>query len=189
LASCAERLDEALGIVNDFLDISRLDSLQMQREMESVSVESVLHRSVDVVRPAANDKDVALEVTLHEGLPPLQAAPRRLQQALVNVISNAIRVTRPGGRVQIEVAGTESSVRIEIVDNGVGIPTEDLPHIFDDFYRGRNAEEAGAGLGLSIAKRIILGHGGRIWAESPVRPEADARGSRFVITLPGKASS
>lgn len=190
LERCSERISEALELVSNFLDMSRLEAGQMLHEMEVVSIENVVRKALDVVRPAAQDKGIALELDCPSSMPGIHAAALRLQQALVNVLSNAIKFTPAGGRVTLRLEDHEDHVRIEITDTGIGIPAEDVPYIFDDFYRGGNASEAaGTGLGLPVAKRIVIGHGGRIWAESPADPDMpEAKGSRFVIILPKRSS-
>jgi two-component system phosphate regulon sensor histidine kinase PhoR len=102
---------------------------------------------------------------------------------LNNLISNAINYTRDG-KVLVRVKEYEDEIAVEVIDTGIGIPPDELPKIFDDFFRGRNAGKKGTGLGLSISKRVIDAHGGKLWAESPC-PETGA-GSRFTFTLPKK---
>ncbi|MHB1004014.1 MAG: ATP-binding protein [Chloroflexota bacterium] len=190
LQRCSERINDCLELVSNFLDMSRLESGQTYSEMEIVSITNVVRRSVEIIRPTAHDKGIAVELDVPADAPGLHASALRLQQALVNVLSNAVKFTSTGGRVAVSLADNGDSVRIEITDSGIGIPADDIAYIFDDFYRGANAgESAGTGLGLPVAKRIVLAHGGRIWAESPVNPTADAKGSRFVITLPRRPSS
>lgn len=185
LVRCSERVTEALDLVSNFLDMSRLETGQMYNEMEVVSITNVVRRALDVARPTAQDKGVQLESDCPNDVPGIHAAALRLQQALVNLLSNAIKFTPAGGRVSLRLEDSAEQILIEIADTGIGIPAEDLPYIFDDFYRGGNAgEAAGTGLGLPVAKRIVLAHGGRIWAESGPDTGAGGSGSRFVITLP-----
>ena len=111
-----------------------------------------------------------------------------MQQALSNLLGNAIKFTQNGGKVTVRITEDDKGQKIvvEVMDNGPGIDGEELPRIFDDFYRGKDALIGGAGVGLSNTKRIIEAHGGRIWAESPY-PESE-KGARFTFTLPkGKA--
>jgi signal transduction histidine kinase len=103
---------------------------------------------------------------------------------MANLLDNAIRYT-PKGTVTIAVREQEKEIQVEVRDDGIGIPAEDLPKIFTDFFRGSNIEVKGTGLGLSIARRIVEAHGGRIWAESPC-PET-GKGCKFTFTLPKKA--
>ncbi|MCB1318576.1 MAG: histidine kinase, partial [Leptospiraceae bacterium] len=123
---------------------------------------------------------VALDIDPH--LPPLQADTRRLTQVLNNLIGNAIRYTSSAGNLTIKAQGQPHTILITLSDTGLGIAAEDLPHIFDRFYRAdhsRNRKTGGSGLGLAIAKQLVNLHGGHIWAES--QPN---RGTTFYITLP-----
>ncbi|MHB1414167.1 MAG: ATP-binding protein [Chloroflexota bacterium] len=190
LLRCSERIKEALDLISNFLDVSRLEAGQMYKELEIISFTNVVRRTLDVVRPAAQEKGVELEASVPDDLPGIQGAALRLQQVLVNLLSNAIKFTPSGGLVTLAVEDTGEWIRVEVVDTGVGVPPEDLPHVFEDFYRGSNVSDSmGTGLGLPIAKRIVTAHGGRIWAESPVQPAAETRGSRFVFELPRRSSS
>ena len=98
------------------------------------------------------------------------------------MLSNAIKFTPPGGVVTVKAKDDNEYIRVEVNDTGIGIPADELPKIFDEFYRGLDLTERGAGLGLSIARGIVEGHGGKIWATSPC-PGSD-KGSQFVVTLP-----
>jgi signal transduction histidine kinase len=101
-----------------------------------------------------------------------------------NLLSNAIKFTPERGEIKLKVS-QDGDIKAEVMDTGEGIEAEELPKIFDDFYRS-DKEKGGTGLGLSIVKRIVEAHGGKIWAESPNPEDKSARGSRFVITLPKK---
>ena len=100
---------------------------------------------------------------------------------MTNLLSNAIKFT-PSGGITVRAKDEKDHVRVDVIDTGVGIPTEDLPKVFDGFYKGLDMEKRGAGLGLSISKKIIEGHGGKIWATSPT-PET-GKGTRFTCVLP-----
>jgi signal transduction histidine kinase len=103
---------------------------------------------------------------------------------ITNLVSNAINYT-PEGVVTVRVTEGDKDMRVEVMDTGIGIPAEDLPRVFDDFFRASNVEIKGTGLGLSIAKRIVEAHGGSIGVESPC-PESNT-GSKFTFTLPKKS--
>jgi signal transduction histidine kinase len=121
-------------------------------------------------------------VEVPEGLPVIHAAPHRLRQVLNNLLSNAIKFTPSEGLITISVEDKRDYLQVVVMDTGAGITSEDLPYVFDEFFRGRNVERTGAGLGLSIAKKIVEAHGGKIWAESPCT--ADGEGSKFTFILP-----
>jgi signal transduction histidine kinase len=101
---------------------------------------------------------------------------------LNNLLGNAVKFTPEGGSVTLKVAERDGYIVVEVIDTGIGITPEELHRIFDDFYRGDRAESTGSGLGLSIARKIVEAHGGRIWAQSPC-PES-GKGSRLTFTLP-----
>jgi len=111
---------------------------------------------------------------------------RRLQQVLTNLLSNAINYTDEGG-ILLRVTDAEDELRVEVSDSGVGIPPQDLPKLFHDFFRGSNVKSDGTGLGLSLSRRIVEAHAGKMWAESPC-PET-GRGSRFTFTLPKRRAT
>jgi signal transduction histidine kinase len=121
-------------------------------------------------------------VALPPGLPGVLADHDRMQQVLLNLLDNALHYTPPGGAVCIEATETGTAVRIAVLDNGIGIAPEHLPHVFTRFYRvdkSRSRAAGGAGIGLTIARRLTEAHGGTIAVES-----TPGRGSRFAITLP-----
>lgn len=135
----------------------------------------------DLLGRAREAMDVArIKVDTPEGLPQVSSDPARLERILMNLISNALKYSPAETAVLLRAEQTASEVTVSIVDRGVGIASEDLPHIFERFYRpraGRRAE--GLGLGLYITKMLVEAHGGRIWVESEL-----GRGSTFCFTLP-----
>jgi signal transduction histidine kinase len=177
------RIDELLMLITDLLDIPRIEAGQLVREMQELSLNGVIKQAVVGLDNVARQKGLELNIELPESSPKIYASSRRLQQVLNNLISNAINYTRDG-KVLVRVKEYEDEIAVEVIDTGIGIPPDDLPKIFDDFFRGRNAGKKGTGLGLSISKRVIDAHGGKLWAESPCT-ETGA-GSRFTFTLPKK---
>ena len=117
-------------------------------------------------------------------LPHLYVASTRLQNALTQLISNAITYTDPGGSVKLRIVNSPNTVLFEVSDTGIGIPKEELDQVFNEFFRASNVKAKGSGLGLSIVKGIIEAHGGDIRVESPC-PET-GKGSRFTFTIPKK---
>jgi signal transduction histidine kinase len=183
LASCRERLSEAQELVGNYLELSRLEAGQSRDQMLPLALTEVALRAASVIQPAARDKGVELAISLAEDLPLVDGLPLRLQQVVVNILSNAVKFTPAGGRVDLVLAAAGDEVELSVSDTGKGIAPVNLSRVFDDFFRNGGAE--GAGLGLAVARRIVAAHGGRIWAESPLDPEAeDAKGSRFVVRLP-----
>lgn len=175
------RIDELLTLITDLLEIPRIEAGQLAREMQEISLNSVVKQAMVGLDNVAKRKGLALNVELPESSPRVHASSRRLQQVLINLVSNAINYTRDG-MVLVRVKEYDSEVAVEVIDTGIGILPDEMPRIFDDFFRGSNAGPKGTGLGLSISKRIIEAHGGKIWAESPC-PET-GKGTKFSFTLP-----
>lgn len=183
LERSSQRIKELLTLVSDLLDIPRIDTGQITQEMKDISLSQIVKASIADLSEQAKQKKVKLKAEIPQGLPRIHGAGPRLQQAITNLIGNAINYT-PEGVVTIRVREGDKALEVEVIDTGIGIPPDDLPHVFDDFFRASNAEVKGTGLGLSIAKRIVETHGGKIRAESPC-PETN-KGSRFSFTLPKK---
>jgi signal transduction histidine kinase len=177
------RIKELLNLISDLLDIPRIETGQIVEEMKQISLVKVIKASVGDLREAAKEKKLKLEVDLPPSLPKVYGSAPRLQQAVTNLVSNAINYT-PEGSVTIRVSEGKDEIRVEVMDTGIGIPADDLPRLFEDFFRASNVESKGTGLGLSITRRIVEAHGGKIWVESPC-PET-GKGSRFTFTLPKK---
>ncbi len=186
LERSSQRIKELLTLISDLLDIPRIDTGQISQEMEDVSLNKIIKASIADLRDQAKQKKVKLKVELPQGLPKIHGAGPRLQQVMANLIGNAINYT-PEGVVTIRLSERDNAIQIEVMDTGIGIPPEDLPRIFEDFFRASNVEVKGTGLGLSIAKRIVEIHGGRIWAESPCLETG--KGSKFTFTLPKKSET
>jgi signal transduction histidine kinase len=179
--SCV-RIAEFIEMIDNILDISRFEVGEI--EAKELSLSDVVKDSVEALRPLAEQKKLNLNLDLPRGIPKTRGSATRLKQVVTNLVGNAIKFTASPGEISIKLKEDNGFLRVEVADTGVGISNEDLPRIFDDFYRGvaGDTEAKGAGLGLSISKKIIEAHGGRIWAESPC-PET-GKGSRFSFTVP-----
>ena len=175
------RIDGLLTLITDLLDIPRIEAGQLKREMREISVNEVVKQATDGLDKLARQKGIALKVELPQTSPKVYASNRRLQQVVTNLTSNAINYTRDGMAL-VRVTDGDDDVRFEVIDTGIGIPPDEMPRLFEDFFRGSNVGVKGTGLGLSISKRIVEAHGGKIWAESP-DPET-GNGSRFTFSLP-----
>lgn len=182
LERSSHRIEGLLDLVGDLLDVYRIEAGQMAQEFKPTSLSEVVEGSLEDIQAMAKEKGMKLQVEVSEELPIIHAAPHRLRQVLNNLLSNAIKFTPPKGLITVRVEAKDEHLQVEVMDTGVGIPPEDLPYVFDEFFRGRDVERTGAGLGLSIAKKIVEAHGGKIWAESPCT--ADGKGSKFTFTLP-----
>jgi len=173
-------VDALTQMVQELLELSRIESGQVGFEIVPVSVADVVNPPVERLRPQAERADLRFSVDLAPDLPPVLADAERVRQVITNLVHNAIKFTPPGGEVAISATAGEGEVIISVRDTGVGIPADDLPRIFERFYKADRARSGGGtGLGLAIAKHIVLAHGGRIWAES-----VETRGSTFYVALP-----
>ena len=186
LERSTRRINQLLNLISDLLDIPRIETGQIVQEMKDISLRQAINRSLDDLRNLAEEKGVKLKVELPQSLPKIHGSSPRLQQVITNLVGNAINYT-PEGMVTIRVREGDNDIRTEVMDTGIGIPPDDLPRVFDDFFRASNVETKGTGLGLSIAKRIVEAHGGMIWVESPC-PESNT-GSKFTFTLPKKSET
>jgi signal transduction histidine kinase len=128
-------------------------------------------------------KSIALDCRIGDDLPEVNADPARMTQVVSNLVGNALKFTPEGGRVSLEGTLDGNYVLFAVRDTGVGIPPDELPHVFDRFWQSRRTNRSGAGLGLALARGIVLGHGGRIWIESTPEVETAVR-----FTLPTKSA-
>lgn len=179
LLRSSERITGLLDLIDNILDISRIDTRELK--LEPTSLLKVVESIRGVIQPLAEEKGVQLKVEVPKELPLITGAPNRLQQVFTNLLGNAVKFTPEGGTVTLKVAEEDDHILVQVIDSGIGISPEGLPRIFDDFYRGVRVDSTGAGLELSIARKIVEAHGGRIWAESPC-PESGI-GSKFTFTL------
>jgi signal transduction histidine kinase len=169
-----------------FLDLARLESGRVQFRKTTFNVTDLLHECREILSPKAQEEQVDLRVEDVEGLPPWEADRDKLKQVLLNLISNAIKYNRPGGSVVVTALAQENTTCISVKDAGIGIPEEDIPHLFEKFYRVHETEGrvSGTGLGLSICKEIVQGHGGRMEVKSTL-----GEGSTFSVFLPRTAKT
>jgi signal transduction histidine kinase len=179
------RIDGLGGLISDLLDIPRIEAGQLVHEMKEISLAEIVQRCVDDLGNIAKGKGLDLNVELPENLPAIYGSDIRIQQVLTNLVNNALNYTM-WGSVTIRVSDFDTEQQVEVIDTGIGIPPEELPRLFSDFFRGSNVAVKGTGLGLSISKRIIKAHGGRIWAESPYADSG--KGSKFTFTLPKRST-
>jgi len=172
-------------LVDDLHELALVEAGQLPLHMQPVDLAGVIQTTVANMAVVAESGEVGLDVDLAAGLPPVQADPDRLAQVLRNLLANALRHTPAGGRVTISAGSSPdepSLVRIIVTDTGEGIAPEDLPYVFDRFWRAdpsRSRDRGGAGLGLTIARQLVEAHGGRITVASE-----PGQGSRFTFTLP-----
>ena len=154
-------------LVKELLDLARFEAGGISLALENVDVDEIFERVSERHAQAAQDKGVAIVVEPHEDDIRLVGDPHRLEQALQNLASNALRHTPPGGAIRLGASRENGMVKLTVADNGVGIPPQHLPHVFDRFYKAdQSRSQAGSGLGLSIVKAIIERHGGTVSVRS-----------------------
>lgn len=214
----AGEVDHLTGLVDDLLELSRIESGRIKLELEPTDIAGVLEVSAERMRPLADERRISLMVEASESIPAVQADGERIGQVLINLIHNAIKFTPDGGSITLSAEAimpqdhrmaltprptgqlapqpiTAPLVLVQVRDTGVGIAEEDLPRVFERFFKARdlpNRERArqqrpatlpghygGTGLGLAIARYIVEAHHGQIWVESQL-----GRGSVFSFTLP-----
>ncbi len=169
-------------LVADLRDLSLAEVGQLSLHPAVVEPGELLETLLANMAPVAAAKGVRLTAQLPQDLPPLQADPDRMRQVFVNLLANALHYTPSGGEVTIEAGAEDGELYVSVADTGPGIPPEDLPHIFDRFYRtdrSRTRHTGGSGLGLAIVRSLVELHGGRVTAES-----MPGKGSRFSVFLP-----
>ncbi|MCB0171599.1 MAG: GAF domain-containing protein [Anaerolineae bacterium] len=174
-------------MVNNLLDLSKFDAGKMELVREPVALLNLLNQTVSKLQGFAHQQGIRLVTGLPKYLPPITGDSERLEQVLTNLIGNAIKFSEAGQMVLITAAENDAEVLVKVKDKGIGIPAEDLEHIFSRYYQATNKSERsamGSGLGLHIAKKIIVGHQGKIWAESEA-----GQGSTFCFTLPRAGAS
>ncbi len=176
-----KEIDRLNGIVSDLLTLVHIDSGGMKLNMAEIHLRDLLTEQVKRLSPLARERGIELDCTIRDSID-TTGDMLKLQQVIYNVIDNAIKYTPRGGEVRTELSRSGKRACIRVSDTGIGIPKDDLPHIFDRFYRvdkARSRETGGTGLGLSIVKQIVLLHGGDITATSE-----ENKGTTFVIELP-----
>ncbi len=183
ILQCSRHL---LDLINDILDISKIESGKTELDLAPVRISFLLEHTLTLLKETASRRKIRVETRVPPELVgvTIMADERRVKQVLFNLLSNALKFTPEGGRVDVSLLSQNGFLAITVADTGIGIPRVELERIFDAFYqiKGRvNPTKApGSGLGLSLARQIVELHGGRIWAES----DGDGKGSRLTFTLP-----
>ncbi len=180
LGRMVTEVDALTQMAQELLDLSKIESGQIALELASVRPKQLLASAAERMKTQAERAGLTLRVECPDDLPAVQADHLRLEQVLVNLIHNAVKFTRPGREVLLFADSAPGAVRFAVRDPGVGIPADELPRIFERFYRvDKSRAGSGTGLGLSIARHVVEAHGGKIWAESE-----EGRGSTFFFTIP-----
>ncbi|MBZ4375956.1 ATP-binding protein [Corallococcus sp. AS-1-6] len=179
LFAAREDCERLQGIVDDLLDLSRIQSGQLQLDVREVGTEELVEQALAAQRTLAEDRGVRLSQSLSPDVETVRVDPDRLQLVLGNLVGNGVKHTPHGGEVSVHVSREGAHVRFEVRDTGEGIPAQEQARIFERFYRAPGAPAGGAGLGLSIARDIVQAHGGELGVVS-----TPGQGSTFWFTLP-----
>jgi len=177
-------VDRLAQLVAELTELSRIETGRVELELEPVNLNLLVEEVITQLKPQAERQGLSLKNELAADLPLVQAHKERIRQVIVNLMHNAIKFNRPGGSVSAATKRFEDTVVIEISDTGTGIANDDLPRIFERFYKAdRSRAGQGTGMGLAIAKHVVEAHGGQIWAESE-----EGKGSTFSFSLPNTRS-
>jgi hypothetical protein len=176
------RARSMLTMINELMTLAESRGVKAARADQPVDLLALATRIRRTFENEAAEKQLLFRVTTPEELPSIQGDPNLVEQMLENLVSNAIKYTASGGRVEVTFARAQRTVRMEVSDTGIGIPKEEMPNLFKEFFRAENArsvETVGTGLGLAIVKEIVDKHGGRVLVESE-----PGLGTLFVVHLP-----
>jgi len=183
LADCLEEAEQVLTMLNTLADISEAEAGAMKLDLEEVDLAGVIRGVMGVYQYVAEEKDITLRTTLPEQLR-LRVDPKRIRQAVANLLDNAIKYTPAGGRVEVEAHLEQQQALISVSDTGIGLKPEELPKIWERLYRGEASHsQRGLGLGLSLVRAVVLAHKGTVEAHSQ-----PGQGSQFVLRLPFSAA-
>jgi len=203
LATMRGQIGHLSSLIDDLFELAQIDAGALRLELQHASLADLVSDAIESMRPQATAKGVRLEGSVAPGIGPALIAPQKIERVLYNLVTNAVRHTPAGGSVMITVSDSsefrvpsgrlsseltrshgqaQNCIVVEVADTGEGIAPDDLPRIFEHFYRGeksRSRATGGAGLGLAIARGIVEAHGGRIWAASQLE-----HGTQIAFTLP-----
>jgi signal transduction histidine kinase len=174
--------DELVHMVNDLLDISRIEAGRVTMKQEPQDLQEIAEKAVDLLTVQAKEKRIELTYTIDPASRRVMADRNQIERVFINLVGNAMKFTPANGRIIIRAHAAQGAAQVDITDTGCGIPTEAQESIFEEFYRVDNAinqEVKGTGLGLALVKHIVEAHGGKIWVKS--KPGS---GSTFTFTLP-----
>ena len=171
-----------LSLINDILDLSKIEAGRMELELARFHLPTALDTAITLVRERATRHGVTLEMSVDERLGEVVADERKVKQILLNLLSNAVKFTPEGGRVSVRALPADGFVEISVSDTGIGIAPDDQEAIFEEFRQvggDYTRKREGTGLGLTLTRKFVELHGGKIWVKSEV-----GQGSTFTFTLP-----
>jgi len=182
LGTIHENSDRLVNLINDLLDLARIESGRMKISPVAMEAAPVILRCLHILEKTVQDKKLSVSMELPDKMSRVLADEARFSQVVLNILDNAVKYTPEGGSIFVKARVHDKMVQFDVTDTGIGIPEQDLPRIFERFYRvdkARSRDLGGTGLGLSIVKHIVLAHGGEVWASSQL-----GRGTTFSFTLP-----
>ena len=183
LARVQRQSKRLAALINDLLDISRIESGRIQMGQAPIALLDIVTQRIEEIRPQADEKSIQLDLTAPESVPQILGDEARMGQVFTNLIGNAIKFTPNNGKVSIKVEADGNLLHVEVIDTGSGIPPEERQKIFDKFYQLSDIstrQQGGSGLGLSISKSIVEAHGGKLWIDDGNQ----GKGSNFQFVLP-----
>ncbi len=180
-----DEIDRLTQMVSEITELSRIETGRADLQMSATDLNLLVKEVVAQMNTLAKKQQLTVATNLLRGLPTIKADRERIRNTIVNLVHNAIKFNRPGGRIEISTRVDGNSVIVSVSDTGIGISAEALPHVFERFYKAdKSRSHDGSGLGLAIAKHTIQAHGGRIWADSQ-----EGKGSIFSFSLPLEANA
>ena len=170
-----------LSLINDILDLSKIEAGRMELELTDFNLPATLDNALTLVRERAGRRGIGLGLTIDERLEQIRADERKVRQVVLNLLSNAIKFTPEGGRIEVTARPSDGSIEVSVTDTGIGIAAGDQEAVFEEFRQvGRSDKKAeGTGLGLTLCRKFIELHGGKIWVKSQL-----GAGSTFTFTIP-----
>ena len=168
-------------LINNLLDIARIESGRVQMEIKEVVIKDLLDSIIDTITPQIKEKNISLKINIKTDADKIKADPGQIERVFLNLLSNAVKFTPGKGIIVISAVDKTGIVEFSVEDTGIGIPKQDLEKVFEEFFRSDNAaaqEIKGTGLGLSLVKKIIEAHNGKIWVESEL-----GKGTKFSFTI------
>jgi two-component system, sensor histidine kinase and response regulator len=175
------RIDDLLKLINSWLRVMSIDIAKINENFSPISIPLVISKSIEINEPQALRKDIHIDTSIEETMELIDGEEISFQEAIVNIIGNAIKYSYPGGKISINAKQVDENIQISITDYGVGIPKEELPYILVDFFKGKSGDEIedSHGIGLTISRRIIEAHKGTISVDS-----IQGEGTTFNICVP-----
>jgi signal transduction histidine kinase len=173
-----------LSLINDILDLSKIEAGRMELELTDFDLPTAIDNALMLVRERAGRRSIALHTSIDDRLGPIQADERKVRQVVLNLLSNAIKFTPEGGRIEVAAVPKDGSAEISVSDTGIGIAPEDQDKVFEEFRQvGAAAKKVeGTGLGLTLCRKFVELHGGKIWVKSQL-----GAGATFTFTIPVRA--